>query len=109
MQNFTSGNKISHPGWNLGSFQKPTSENKIYLLVVLEARQLPARLCQMAYFQTKNPDLGKFLWVLQWKMLVYMVSRYLVERQLVERQLVERQLVEFKKPTSRGMPPRGTL
>jgi hypothetical protein len=30
--------------------------------------------CQMAYFQTKNPDMGKFLTVLQWKMLVYYVS-----------------------------------
>jgi hypothetical protein len=25
--------------------------------------------CQMAYFQTKNPNLGKFFRVLQWKML----------------------------------------
>jgi hypothetical protein len=30
--------------------------------------------CQMAYFQTKNPDLGKFLRVLQWKMSVYYMS-----------------------------------
>jgi hypothetical protein len=27
--------------------------------------------CQMAYFQTRNPYLGKFLTDLQWKMLVY--------------------------------------
>jgi hypothetical protein len=27
--------------------------------------------CQMARFQTKNPNLGKFGIVLQWKMLVY--------------------------------------
>jgi hypothetical protein len=27
--------------------------------------------CQMAYFYTKNPDSGKFWWVLQWKMSVY--------------------------------------
>jgi hypothetical protein len=27
--------------------------------------------CQMVYFQTKNPNLGKFWRVLQWKMLVY--------------------------------------
>jgi hypothetical protein len=27
--------------------------------------------CQMVYFQTKNPDLGKFWRVLEWKMLVY--------------------------------------
>jgi hypothetical protein len=30
--------------------------------------------CQMAYFQTKNPTLGKFWRVLQWKMLVYFTA-----------------------------------
>jgi hypothetical protein len=30
--------------------------------------------CQMAYFQTKNPNLGKFWRVLQWKMLVYLMT-----------------------------------
>jgi hypothetical protein len=34
--------------------------------------------CQMVYFQTKNPDLGKFRRVLQWKMLVYLNDTYLV-------------------------------
>jgi hypothetical protein len=33
--------------------------------------QVPARGCRMAYFQTKNPNLGKFWRVLEWKMLVY--------------------------------------
>jgi hypothetical protein len=28
--------------------------------------------CQMAYFQTKNPNLGKFCRALQWKILVYL-------------------------------------
>jgi hypothetical protein len=28
----------------------------------------------MAYFQTENPNLGKFLRVLQWMMLVYFVT-----------------------------------
>jgi hypothetical protein len=27
----------------------------------------------MVCFQTKNPNLGKFCWVLQWKMLVHLV------------------------------------
>jgi hypothetical protein len=27
--------------------------------------------CQMVYFQTKNPNLGKFWRALEWKMLVY--------------------------------------
>jgi hypothetical protein len=30
--------------------------------------------CQMAYFQTKSLNLGKFLKFLQWKMLVYFVA-----------------------------------
>jgi hypothetical protein len=33
--------------------------------------------CQMSYFQTKNPDLGKFWRVLQWKVLVYMSIWYI--------------------------------
>jgi hypothetical protein len=32
------------------------------------------RGCQMAYFQNKNPNLGKILSVLQWKMLVYFMA-----------------------------------
>jgi hypothetical protein len=32
----------------------------------------------MAYFQTENPDLGKFLTVLQWKIFVYYMSVHLV-------------------------------
>jgi hypothetical protein len=30
--------------------------------------------CQKVYFQTKNPALGNFWWVLQWKMLVYFMA-----------------------------------
>jgi hypothetical protein len=30
--------------------------------------------CQMAYFQTINPNIGKFWRVLQWKMLVYFTA-----------------------------------
>jgi hypothetical protein len=31
---------------------------------------LPQQGCQMVYFQTKNPKLGKYGRVLQWKMMV---------------------------------------
>jgi hypothetical protein len=34
--------------------------------------------CQMAYFQTKSPNLGKFWTVLQWKMLVHFIVIYIV-------------------------------
>jgi hypothetical protein len=27
--------------------------------------------CQMVYFQTKNPNLGKFWRALEWKMIIY--------------------------------------
>jgi hypothetical protein len=30
--------------------------------------------CQIVCFQTKNPNLGKFWRVLQWKMLVYFMA-----------------------------------
>jgi hypothetical protein len=30
--------------------------------------------CQMVYFQTKNPNLGKFLMALDWKMLIYFMA-----------------------------------
>jgi hypothetical protein len=30
--------------------------------------------CQMVYFQTKNPNLGKFLRALDWKMLIYFMA-----------------------------------
>jgi hypothetical protein len=32
-----------------------------------------AQGCQMVYFKTKNPNLGTFWRVLQWKMLVYLM------------------------------------
>jgi hypothetical protein len=34
----------------------------------------------MAYFQTKNPNLGKFWRVLQWKMFVYYLSVWSILR-----------------------------
>jgi hypothetical protein len=36
--------------------------------------------CQMVYFQTKNPNLGKFGRVLQWKMLVYFMAIWYILR-----------------------------
>jgi hypothetical protein len=37
----------------------------------------------MAYFQTKNPNFGKFWRDLQWKMLVYLMSVWSILRHLV--------------------------
>jgi hypothetical protein len=36
--------------------------------------------CQMACFETKNPNLGKFWRVFQWKMLVYFVAIWFILR-----------------------------
>jgi hypothetical protein len=36
--------------------------------------------CQMVYFYTKNPNLGKFWMCLQWKMLVYFMAIWSILR-----------------------------
>jgi hypothetical protein len=38
--------------------------------------------CQMVYFQTKNPNLGKFSMALQWKMLVCFMESWSILRPL---------------------------
>jgi hypothetical protein len=38
--------------------------------------------CQMVYFQTKNPNLGKLWRVLQWKMLLYFMSIWYILLQI---------------------------
>jgi hypothetical protein len=38
--------------------------------------------CQMVYFQTKNPNLGKFWRLMQWNMLVYFMSIWYILRQI---------------------------
>jgi hypothetical protein len=50
----------------------------IFLLEILLERQFchSGQGCQMAYFQTKNPSLGKFRRIWQWKMLVYFMAIY---------------------------------
>jgi hypothetical protein len=39
--------------------------------------------CQMVCFQTKNPNLGKFWRVLQWKKLVYLMDTWSILRSFV--------------------------
>jgi hypothetical protein len=45
--------------------------------------QCCARGCQIAYFQTKNPNLGKFWKALQWEMLVYVIATWSIYGHLV--------------------------
>jgi hypothetical protein len=44
------------------------------VLKLMYHRTYPHQGCQMAYFQTKNPYLGKFWRDLQWKFLVYFMA-----------------------------------
>jgi hypothetical protein len=39
-----------------------------------EREPIPTKGCQMVYFHTKNPNLGKFCRVFQWKMLMFGLS-----------------------------------
>jgi hypothetical protein len=48
--------------------------------VFVEFRPKKEQGCQMVYFQTKTPNLGKFLRVLQWKMLVYFMDSWSILR-----------------------------
>jgi hypothetical protein len=49
------------------------ADHRATLMVRLIANDISAgdHGCQMAYFQTKNTNLGKFLKALDWKMLIY--------------------------------------
>jgi hypothetical protein len=38
--------------------------------------------CQMVYFQTQNPNLGKYLRALDWKMLIYFIAIWNILRTL---------------------------
>jgi hypothetical protein len=42
----------------------------------------PLQGCQMVYFQTKNPNFGKFLRVWQWKMLLYFMDIWTILQQI---------------------------
>jgi hypothetical protein len=39
--------------------------------------------CQMVYYQTKNPNSGKFRIVLQWKILVYFIDTWSILQSFV--------------------------
>jgi hypothetical protein len=48
--------------------------SRVFSKIVLTSQRLQCRRdqdCQMVYFQTKNPNLGKFLRTLEWELLLY--------------------------------------
>jgi hypothetical protein len=63
-------------------------KNRIeYLVATMRRRPIFSRNkiqgCQMVCFLTKNPNLGKFWRVLQWKMLVYFMDTWSILRYFV--------------------------
>jgi hypothetical protein len=83
-------NASGHPesGFSLGtatsalddviSFFRHTTKTVIRI-----ARAEISHGCQMAKFQTKNPNLGRFWRVLQWKMLVYLMAIWSISANFV--------------------------
>jgi hypothetical protein len=51
--------------------------------------------CQMVYFQTKIPILGKFWMVLKWKVLVYFMALWSVLRTWVARWFIFKPKSQF--------------
>jgi hypothetical protein len=52
----------------------------IFLYILISSNLLQHQGCQMVCFQTKNPNLGKFWRVLQWKILVYFMTIWSILR-----------------------------
>jgi hypothetical protein len=46
----------------------------VHYLLYIRAQGSQAQGCQMVYFQTKHPNLGKFWSALEWKRLVYFLA-----------------------------------
>jgi hypothetical protein len=65
---FDSQQLAAHFKRNFLSISFPRSTNKT------NEKHIRAQGCQMVYFQTKDPNLGKFWSVLQWKLLVNFVA-----------------------------------
>jgi hypothetical protein len=86
IHNFLCENNISNTSsifQNLAkeSKQSPVGEKSPNLTTLLLARknelvfdQSLEQGCQMVYFQTKNPNLGKFWRALDWTMLIYFMT-----------------------------------
>jgi hypothetical protein len=53
---------------------KPGPKNQRMYFVLSDADGRPDQGCQMVCFQTQNPNLGKFLRVLDWKILIYLMA-----------------------------------
>jgi hypothetical protein len=62
---------------------KVISSVKLTLYALLEFLLDLRQSCQMVCFQTKNPNLGKFWLVLQYKMLVYFMVTWTILRSFV--------------------------
>jgi hypothetical protein len=68
--------------WVFVSRCKNAFEQFLGFQVVFRACLLRRQGCQMVYFQTKNTNLGKFLWAFDWKLLIYFTSIWNIFRTL---------------------------
>jgi hypothetical protein len=62
---------------NLATLLEDTTSKYRYFVAIarmLSMLSVVHQGCQMAYFETKIPNLGKFWRVLQWKMMVYLIA-----------------------------------
>jgi hypothetical protein len=59
-----------------------SSADKLARLIINGRLNVANQGCQMVCFQTKNPNLGKFSRVLQWKVLVYFMTIWSILRPL---------------------------
>jgi hypothetical protein len=77
----------------LSSFRRKTSHQKPIIgpiwrsMFHIEKRSLIKAFldqgCQMVYFQTKNPNLGKFWMALKWKRLLYSLAIWTILRPFI--------------------------
>jgi hypothetical protein len=64
---------IEYLKWSVLHFKCPLKCNISFKLC-------PTHNCQMVYFQTRNPNLGKFCRVLQWEILAYFIAIWSIFR-----------------------------
>jgi hypothetical protein len=68
---------------SFGTLQQVKSGNPDFRVKKIGRKHSAVQGCQMVCFQTKNPNLGKFWWVLRWNLLVYFMDTWSILRSFV--------------------------
>jgi hypothetical protein len=66
--------------YEITSLSQCSTSSALFFTLTASHVDVNVQGCQMAYFQTKNPNLVKFLRVLKWKMLVYFMAIWSIFR-----------------------------